>query len=153
MVDPRAVDGKLAGPQRVDAFVVTDARSVHDQSSKQPFSMVLTSLGNPASTTPIIMRAADAQSDPNQPVRTGVGSGPFVFEPDKWVPGSSWRSHRNAAYFARKEPPSGMAGGRIAHVDAVQFSYIPDPTTALNALRTPGRSTSNRSCHMTLSRC
>jgi peptide/nickel transport system substrate-binding protein len=130
----RAVDGRILA-QRLDSFAAIDERHFTIR-LKQPFSMLLTSLGNPASTIPIIMRAKDAEGDPNQPVRTSVGSGPFVFEPEKWITGSSWRFHKNLAYVPRSEPPSGMAGGRVAHVDAVEFSYIPDPTTALNALRT-----------------
>jgi peptide/nickel transport system substrate-binding protein len=129
----RAVDGRLFAA-RLDAFVAEDDRRFSIR-LKQPFSMLLTSLANPASTIPIIMRAADARSDANQPIRTSIGSGPFVFEPEKWVAGSTWQFHRNRAYAPRAEPPSGMAGGHVAHIDRVEFSYIPDPTTAMNALR------------------
>ena len=129
----RAVDGRLFAA-RLYGYAAADDRHFSIR-LKQPFSMLLTSLANPASTIPIILRAADAQGDPGQPIRTSVGSGPFVFEPDRWVVGARWRFHRNPAYVPRAEPPSGMAGGRVAHVDAVEFSYIPDPTTAMSALR------------------
>ena len=129
----RAVDGRILAA-RLDGFSTDDTRRFRI-ALKQPFSMMLASLANPASIIPIIVRAADAQIDPGQPMRTSVGSGPFVFEADKWLAGNSWRFHRNAVYVPRAEPPSGMAGGRFARVDAVEFSYIPDPTTALNALR------------------
>ena len=41
-------------------------RAISGSGLKQPFSMLLTSLANPASTIPVIMRAADAQTDPEQ---------------------------------------------------------------------------------------
>lgn len=129
----RAVDGRILAARLADITAVDERRfSIR---LRQPFSMMLASLANPTSTIPIILRAADAETDPAQPIRTTVGSGPFVFEPDRWVVGSSWRFHRNAAYVPRAEPPSGMAGGRVARVDAIEFTYIPDPTTAVNALR------------------
>lgn len=129
----RAADGRIFAA-RLDKMVAGDGRSFSIR-LKQPFSMLLFSLANPASTMPVIMRAADAQTDPGQSVRTAIGSGPFVFEPERWIAGSSWRLHRNAAYVPRAEAPSGMAGGHVAKVDAVEFTYIPDPTTASNALR------------------
>ncbi len=127
------MDGRILAA-RLIGFEAVDPRTFSIR-LKQPFGMMLTSLANPASTIPVIMRAADAGGDPAQPVRTAIGSGPFVFEPDAWVTGSTWRFHKNQAYVPRAEPPSGMAGGRVAKLDAVQFSYIPDPTTAANALQ------------------
>ncbi len=129
----RAVDGRILAA-RLDRIEAVDSRRFTIR-LKQPFSMLLTSLANPAATIPIIVRAADAQIDPAKPITTSIGSGPFVFEPESWVAGSHWRFHRNTAYVPRAEPPSGMAGGRLAKVDVVEFTYIPDPTTALNALR------------------
>ena len=130
----RAVDGRIFAA-RLASMEVVDPRRFAIR-LKQPFSMLLASLANPASTIPVIMRAADAATDIGQPVRTTIGSGPGVFEPEKWGAGSSWRFHRNAAYIPRSEPPDGMAGGHVAKLDTVEYSYIPDPTTALNALRT-----------------
>jgi peptide/nickel transport system substrate-binding protein len=129
----RAVDGRIFAA-RLDSLSAADERHFAIR-LKQPFSMLLNSLANPASTIPIILREADAATDPGQPIRTTIGSGPFVFEPEHWIAGSSWRFHRNTAYVPRSEPPNGMAGGHVAKVDAVEFTDIPDPTTALNALR------------------
>jgi len=130
----RAVDGRIFAARLVSMDAVDPRRFAIRL--KQPFSMLPLSLANPAATIPVIMRKADAETDVPKPVRNTIGSGPFVFEPDHWVAGSSWRFHRNPAYVPRAEPPDGMAGGHVAKIDVVEYSYIPEPTTALNALRT-----------------
>ncbi|MDW8120021.1 MAG: ABC transporter substrate-binding protein, partial [Chloroflexota bacterium] len=43
---------------------------------------------------------------------------------------------RNDAYRPRPEPPSGLAGGKIAYVDRMEWLIMPDRATALAALRT-----------------
>ena len=41
---------------------------------------------------------------------------------------------RNPDYKPRAEPPSGLAGGKVAKVDRVEWLAIPDHQTAVNAL-------------------
>ena len=60
--------------------------------------------------------------------------GPFVFQPDEWVPGSKVVYTKFADYVPRDEPASGAAGGKIVNFDRVEWLYIPDQTTAMNAL-------------------
>ena len=55
---------------------------------KEPYGMVLESLGKSQSSIAAIMREKDAMTDPQQQVKDSVGSGPFVFAKDQWVPGS-----------------------------------------------------------------
>ncbi len=43
---------------------------------------------------------------------------------------------RNAAYVPRSEPPDGLAGGKRAGIERVEWVYLPDAQTALNALTT-----------------
>ncbi|MGH6944094.1 MAG: ABC transporter substrate-binding protein, partial [Geminicoccaceae bacterium] len=38
-------------------------------------------------------------------------------------------------YVPRKEPPDGLSGGKVVKVDRVEWHYIPDPATAIAALR------------------
>ncbi len=42
---------------------------------------------------------------------------------------------RNPDYKPRAEPPSGLAGGKVAKVDASNGVSIPDAQTAINALQ------------------
>ena len=43
---------------------------------------------------------------------------------------------KNEDYVPRDEPPSGFAGGKVAKVDRVEWIYIPDQNTAVQALVT-----------------
>ena len=44
------------------------------------------------------------------------------------------RLRQEPGLLPRKEPTIGAAGGKIAKVDRVEWLYIPDPTTCMNAL-------------------
>ena len=63
-----------------------------------------------------------------------VGSGPFVFKRDEWVPGSKTVYEKFKDYVPRKEPASGHAGGKVVKVDRVEFVWLADPQTAQSAL-------------------
>lgn len=99
-----------------------------------PYGLVLESIGKISSNVPFIMPKRLAETDPFQQVPEIVGSGPFKFVKDQWVPGSKVVYVKNADYVPRKEPPSAAAGGKVAKVDRVEWLYIPDPNTAVNAL-------------------
>ncbi len=43
---------------------------------------------------------------------------------------------RNPDYIARSEPTNGLAGSRVFKVDRVEWTFLPDPTTAANGLAT-----------------
>ncbi|MDX1541613.1 MAG: ABC transporter substrate-binding protein, partial [Geminicoccaceae bacterium] len=63
-----------------------------------------------------------------------IGSGPFVFEEDQWVPGSKVVYSKFEDYVPRDEPADGFAGGKVVKVDKVEWIYIPDTNTATQAL-------------------
>jgi peptide/nickel transport system substrate-binding protein len=83
---------------------------------------------------PFIMPARIAATDPFEQISEHIGSGPFKFEADQWVPGSTVVYTKFADYVPRKEAPSAASGGKIAKVDKVIWTYFPDQTTAMNAL-------------------
>src|SRR6185436_8912997 len=62
------------------------------------------------------------------------GSGPFTFDKADWVPGSRVVYKRFAGYKPRSEPADGLAGGKIARVDRVEWIWIPDANIAAQAL-------------------
>jgi peptide/nickel transport system substrate-binding protein len=101
----------------------------------QPFGLVLDGLAKPSASPCFIMPARLAATDPNEPVKETVGSGPYRFVRDEWQPGHQVVYVRNADYVPRPEPPSGAAGGKRVLVDRVVWRYIPDPATAHAALR------------------
>jgi peptide/nickel transport system substrate-binding protein len=101
---------------------------------EKPFGLVLDAIGKISSNVPFMMPKRLAETDPFKQVPEVIGSGPFKFMKDEWVPGSKVVYAKNEAYVPRKEPVSAAAGGKVAKVDRVEWLYIPDPTTAMNAL-------------------
>lgn len=101
---------------------------------KRPFGRMLDALGKTGSRVPFIMPARIAGVPADQRISEAIGSGPFVFKPEEWRAGVQVVYERNPRYRPRPEPASGMAGGKIAKVDRIEWRIIPDPSTALAAL-------------------
>jgi peptide/nickel transport system substrate-binding protein len=101
---------------------------------KEPYGLVLESIGKLSSNVPVIMPKRIAETDPNEQITEYIGSGPFVFQKDEWVPGSKVVYTKYEGYVPRNEPPSNAAGGKVVKVDKVIWHYFPDSTTAMNAL-------------------
>ncbi len=117
----------------IDTLEATDAKTVV-MTLKEPYGLVLESIGKISSNVPFIMPKRIAETDPFEQISEYVGSGPFVFQADEWVPGSKVVYTKFEDYVPRDEPVSAAAGGKIAKVDKVVWQYFPDATTAMNAL-------------------
>lgn len=100
----------------------------------EPFGLVLESIGKISSNVPFMMPARVAATDAFEQIDDYTGSGPFVFQKDEWVPGSTVVYTKFEDYVPRSEPASAASGGKIAKVDKVIWTYFPDQTTAMNAL-------------------
>ncbi len=100
---------------------------------KTPFPGMLAVLAAAPSRFAAIMRARDIPATRTQ-VLTAIGSGPFRYLPEARVSGVTVAWARNPGYVPRAEPPDGMAGGRVAKVDRVEWHVIPDPSTVAAAL-------------------
>ncbi len=101
---------------------------------KEPYGLVLATLGKPTSNVPFMMPKRVAETDPNTQITESIGSGPFIFKKDEWKPGEKAVYLKNPRYKPRPEPPSGFAGGKLAKVDRVEWVWIADPQTQANAL-------------------
>ena len=101
---------------------------------KRPFPLTLEALGKLSLNVPFIMPERIAKTDAFQNITDATGSGPFKFVKEEWVPGSKVVYVKNTDYVPRKEPPSWAAGGKVAKVDRVEWTYIPDSATAAAAL-------------------
>jgi peptide/nickel transport system substrate-binding protein len=101
---------------------------------KEPTGLVLLALGKPSSNVPFMMPKRVAEGDPNKQIEEFIGSGPFVFKRDEWVPGSKIVYVKFAGYKPRSEPPSGTTGGKVVKVDRVEWLPIRDHQQAVNAL-------------------
>src|SRR2546428_1988689 len=101
---------------------------------KESTGLVLSALGKPSSNVPFMMPKRVAETDPNTQISDTTGSGPFVFKNEDWKPGDKTVYVKFPQYKPRGEAPSGLAGGKIAEVDRVEWRAIPDHQTAINAL-------------------
>jgi len=95
---------------------------------------VLEALGKVSSNVPFMMPKRVAETDPNKQIDDYTGSGPFIFKKDEWKAGEKAVYVRNPKYKPRSEPASGLAGGKVAKVDRVEWIWIPDTSTQVNAL-------------------
>ncbi len=118
--------------QSVASMAVVNDRTFTIQ-LKEPYGFVLDSLAR-ISNTPFIMREKEALTDPNQQITEVIGSGPFRFVKESWVPGSKAVYEKFAAYKPRTEPANLASGGKVVKVDRVEWLYMPDPNGAVAAL-------------------
>jgi len=101
---------------------------------KEPYGLVIESLGKPSSNVPFIMPKRVAETPADKQITEFVGSGPFVFMKDLWRPGEKVVYEKFKGYKPRPEPASGLAGGKTVHLDRVEWVVLPDIQTAINAL-------------------
>jgi peptide/nickel transport system substrate-binding protein len=100
---------------------------------KAPTGIMLQALSQPSGAA-FIMPKKVAETDPFQQITDYTGSGPFIFLKEQWKPGEKTVYVKNPKYKPRTEPASGLAGGKIAKLDRVEWIAISDQQTATNAL-------------------
>ena len=103
---------------------------------KRPFPLMLDSLGKLSTQALFVVPERVGLSDPMVPNTETIGSGPFRFLRNEWVPGSLAVFERFAGYVPRNEPAQGAAGGKRVLLDRVEWRIIPDSATATAALQT-----------------
>ena len=101
---------------------------------KEPYGLVLDSLGKPSSNVPFMMPKAVAETDPFKQIDSQIGSGPFIYQRNESKPGEKHVYLKNPKYKPRSEAPSGLAGGKVAKVDRVEIIEMPDTQQQVNAL-------------------
>ena len=101
---------------------------------KQPVGFVLEALGKIDSNVPFMMPERIANTDPNTQITEVIGSGPFRFVKEEFVPGSKVVYEKFEGYVPRKEPASQAAGGKVVKIDRVESTYLPDAAVATGAL-------------------
>jgi peptide/nickel transport system substrate-binding protein len=101
---------------------------------KEPWDLTLAALGKISSYVPFMMPERLARTPPDKANTEAIGSGPYMMKMDEWVPGSKIVYVKNPKHVPRAEPPSMMAGGKIAGVDRIERIVIPDDVSAVNAL-------------------
>jgi peptide/nickel transport system substrate-binding protein len=102
---------------------------------KRPFRLLADLLGKPTPLAPAIMPERLASTSPSQQVSEVIGSGPYRYVIGERVPGSRNVYEKFAGYVPRQEPAVGTTGGKVVHVERVEWHTIPDPATAAAALQ------------------
>src|SRR6202140_716643 len=80
---------------------------------KEPYGLVLESIGKPSSLVPFMMPKRMAETPLDKPLPELIGSGPFKFVPAEFQPGVKAVFEKNKDYVPRKEAPSWTSGGKV----------------------------------------
>src|ERR1700723_19001 len=112
----------------------TDAKTI-TLKLKEPYGLVLESIGKPSSLVPFMMPKRLAETPPGTPIPEQIGSGPFKFIKAEFQPGVKVVYEKNTDYVPRREPPSWTSGGKVVKVDRVEWITMADAQTAVNALQ------------------
>jgi peptide/nickel transport system substrate-binding protein len=112
----------------------TDAKTI-TLKLKEPYGLVLESIGKPSSLVPFMMPKRLAETPPGQQIKEQIGSGPFKFVQAEFQPGVKAVYEKNKDYVPRKEPANWTSGGKVVKVDRVEWVTMADAQTAVNALQ------------------
>ncbi|MBI1776253.1 MAG: ABC transporter substrate-binding protein [Proteobacteria bacterium] len=127
----RAPDGRVL-MERMASLETKDDKTFA-MTLKKAYPLMLQSLAGIA-TTPFIFREEEAKTDAFAEIKESIGSGPFIFIREEWVPGAKVVYRKNPGYVPRSDPPNGYAGGKAAKVDRVEWYNIPEVATQASAL-------------------
>ncbi|MDR7127352.1 ABC transporter substrate-binding protein [Pseudotabrizicola sp. 4114] len=98
----------------------------------EPFGQLLNGLGRMTAYPLFIMPERLAKTPIGEKLPDLIGSGPFKLA--EWRPGVVFAVEKFQEYVPRDEPPSNLAGGKVAKVDRIERATIPDDMSAVNAL-------------------
>jgi peptide/nickel transport system substrate-binding protein len=102
---------------------------------KKPYPKLRLALGKTGTPCCFIMPERIAKTDPFTQITEYVGSGPFRFARNEWVPGARASFQRFDGYTPREEAGTWLAGAKRAMVDRVEWNVVPDAATASAALQ------------------
>ncbi|MCO5131372.1 MAG: ABC transporter substrate-binding protein [Xanthobacteraceae bacterium] len=102
---------------------------------KEPYGLVLESIGKPSSLVPFMMPKRLAETPAGKAIPEQIGSGPFKFVQSEFQPGVRAVYEKNKDYVPRSEPPSWTSGGKVVKVDRVEWITMPDAQTVVNAIQ------------------
>ncbi|WP_149537825.1 ABC transporter substrate-binding protein [Siccirubricoccus phaeus] len=128
----------------LDTVGRTMAQDVAGLEAADPRTLVITlrrpfpvrqALANSGSGLPVILREREATAGAFTRQTEIIGSGPFRFAANEWLPGGRIVYPRFEGYVPRPEPANGFAGGKVVKVDRVEFIVMPDAATKAAALQ------------------
>jgi peptide/nickel transport system substrate-binding protein len=101
---------------------------------KEPFPPLVENMAKPSGAVLFVMPERLAQTPHTAQIRDPIGSGPFVFARDQWVPGQRRVYTRFDRYRPRSEPQDNTAGAKVAGVARIEYVIMPDDATRQAAL-------------------
>jgi len=102
----------------------------------QPFPKMIEAFSKVTTSCLFIMPERLGNVDPFTNITEAVGSGPYRFVANEWVPGSRLAYTRFADYVPLpSSTPSMTAGPKVTHFDRVEWHIMPDAATAAAALQ------------------
>lgn len=101
----------------------------------RPFGLVTEALARPTASALFVMPERVARTPAAEQITDPTGSGPFLFRRTEWRIGDRATYHRNPQYRPRDEAPDGLAGGKRALVERIDWLAMPDAATAAAALQ------------------
>ena len=104
-------------------------------SLKKPYPKLRLALGKSGTPCCFIMPERIARTDPFTQITEYIGSGPFRFVRNEWVPGARASFQRFDGYKPREEAGTWLAGAKRAMIDRVEWNVVPDAATASAALQ------------------
>lgn len=117
----------------VDSLEATDAKTMVFTLNTAT-SLIELALAKPSSNVPFMMPARIAATPGSEQIEEYIGSGPFMFNNDEWEPGTKVVYNKFDGYVPRDEPANGLAGGKVAKVDRVEWTPNRDIQQAVNSL-------------------
>ncbi|MDP3759805.1 MAG: ABC transporter substrate-binding protein [Ramlibacter sp.] len=118
---------------QAESLAATDAKTF-TLKLRTPNAMVLQTLAKMSGNVAFMMPKAVAQTDPYQPIKSFVGSGPYKYSKWQSVPWTKVVYLLNKDYVPRAEPLSMAAGNKFGKADRIEWIYYPSQRAASLAL-------------------
>ena len=87
-----------------------------------------------STNVPFMMPKHIAETDAFTAIKDPMGSGPYIFKKNEWVPGKKAVYIKNENYVPRKEPKSLTSGSKEARLDRIEWRVFKTQEAALDAL-------------------
>ena len=101
----------------------------------QPIPIFLEAIARGSASIPFIIPEHLAKIDPFTQITESIGSGPYRFVKEEFIPGQRAVYARNKDYIPASGPADWTSGGKIAHFERVEWQAMPEQATAAAALR------------------
>ncbi len=102
---------------------------------KEPYGLVLQSLGKPSSNVPVMMPKRVAEPIPTQIKLEDVVARPVHLQARRMEARREDGLRQEPKYKPRSRGANGLAGGKVAKVDRVEWMWIPDVQTQVGAIQ------------------